>query len=165
MFHLIIIYEGYRRALRRRRAGSAQEGRFDTNAACGALGLDAPTNWPLRKNRTGSACEGGRCVSRSSAYDQIKCNIGVAFVNGARYDSLMVGAQMPITRTREKAMKSTEPPKLTTARVQRICQSSVWHSRCGRLIQPGEKYLRVSAPGLSNFGVCSRCAAQGQKPN
>ncbi len=59
-------------------------------------------------------------------------------------------------------MKSTEQPKMTTARVERVCQSSAWHVGCGRLIKPGEKYLRVLAPGLSDFGVCAECAAQGQ---
>lgn len=52
----------------------------------------------------------------------------------------------------------TTQQKLTTARVQRVCQSSTWRAGCGRIIKPGEKYLPVRAPGLSDFGVCAECA-------
>lgn len=59
-------------------------------------------------------------------------------------------------------MTSTEQPKLTKARVERVCQSSTWHIGCGRIIQPGEQYLRVKAGGLSDFGVCVQCVAREQ---
>jgi hypothetical protein len=60
-------------------------------------------------------------------------------------------------------MISTEQPKLTKARVERICQnSSTWHIGFGRIIQRGEQYLRVKAGGLSDFGVCVECVAREQ---
>lgn len=67
-----------------------------------------------------------------------------------------------MAKRKPSAARSSSQPKLTTARVERICQNSVWHPGCGRLIRRGEQYLRVNAPGLGDFGVCGRCVAREQ---
>lgn len=53
-------------------------------------------------------------------------------------------------------------PIYRKARIQRVCMPTVWHAGCGRMIKPGETYLVVRAPGLSDFGVCSECAKEAK---